>query len=598
MVLLVTGVVLLLSIDLRPWIESYASKTLGRRLTIGSVHVYWGNPLVVELRDLRLANPAWSSSPNLARVESASAEIDLWSLFSGPLRFEKLELINPVIALERNPAGTGNWRIRRASSKPSASPAPDRTKIPTFNHLAIRGGRVSYQASAGKALRIELEDLQLQADGTDKPLTITLSGAYNGQRGKLSAEGESFDDLRRPARPYRMHLSISNPAISIDLKGTLLDPLDFDGVKGSLSIKAQKLTDLLRILDAEISANFPIQFAGSVRREGNHWKLSDAQGQFAGSGFTGALALEEGRRREADDLSLDMAFEKLVLDPITGALASGGKAANWSTVPLHLEEKRGTNIAWRILADSLAYGQTHLSQVANRGHIIGGAVEIEQMKLVFAGGTINAGGAVKNVVGGGQATVQATLSGIDMAHLSKALGADAGQVTGKLDGAFSLDMMGDTLQAAVRTSRGHAVVGVRKAQIARHVIDRVSGDLLSFFRKREGMVAVSCVLGILHMKGGIGAIWPLRLRTPDGTLVGQGKVDVLRQRLDLTIKSDAASTSFFATDVPLAISGDFRNLKVLPATSPPAEQGVDPLRALPPGLRHLAERNPCVLKVD
>jgi hypothetical protein len=36
-------------------------------------------------------------------------------------------------------------------------------------------------------------------------------------------------------------------------------------------------------------------------------------------------------------------------------------------------------------------------------------------------------------------------------------------------------------------------------------------------------------LGVIDLKNGIGTIWPLKLRTPDATLVGYGRVDFPRQ---------------------------------------------------------------------
>jgi AsmA family protein len=108
-------------------------------------------------------------------------------------------------------------------------------------------------------------------------------------------------------------------------------------------------------------------------------------------------------------------------------------------------------------------------------------------------------------------------------------------------------------------------------------------------------VPVSCLLGIVDLKNGIGTIWPLKLRTPDATLVGYGRVDLPRQSLDLTIQSVAASTSFFAMDIPVSISGDFRKLHARAAEGPPiSPKGIDPLHGLPADMRALAQQNPCL----
>jgi AsmA family protein len=109
---------------------------------------------------------------------------------------------------------------------------------------------------------------------------------------------------------------------------------------------------------------------------------------------------------------------------------------------------------------------------------------------------------------------------------------------------------------------------------------------------------VNCLLGMVDLKNGMGTVWPLRLRTPDGNLVGGGSVDFLRQRLDLTIQSESASTSFFALDVPIGISGDFQHPSIQPQVASSGASlrsiGKDPLQDLPENLLAVARRNSCL----
>ena len=133
---------------------------------------------------------------------------------------------------------------------------------------------------------------------------------------KLTAEAQSFDAMRDTSRPYGIAFSIANASTSIEFKGTLEDPLDFDGVQGSLAIDAQKLDGLLRIFGAESGIEPPVRFAGDLQRQGDHWQLSDAKGKLGGSAFSGGLVLEEAVRGQPDDVSFDLAFPKLDLDPL------------------------------------------------------------------------------------------------------------------------------------------------------------------------------------------------------------------------------------------------------------------------------------------
>jgi AsmA family protein len=268
---------------------------------------------------------------------------------------------------------------------------------------------------------------------------------------------------------------------------------------------------------------------------------------------------------------------------------------DWSALSLHLEDRRGTNIAWRIVSTLLKYRKMRIADAGFQGRLASGAISLEQLKFALAGGTLDASGSANNVAGVGHVAVRAALSGFDAGQLSRLAGAEAAQIAGRLDGGAALDMTGDTVKSALKASRGHVVLAVTQAHVARDLIEKASTDLRSLFRRREGVVKVTCLLGVVDLRNGIGTIWPLRLRTPDGTLDGHGHVDFLRQRLDLTIQSVSASTSFFAMDVPVSVSGDFRNLHVRPVIGPSAAStGNDPLHDVPQEMRPLAERNLCL----
>ena len=600
--LVLTGsVFLLVSINLRHLLEQYESKSLDRRLTIGSLRIGWGNPLSFELRDIRLANAPWGSSPDMAQMERVSGEMDLWSLFGSAMRFEKLEVANPVIVLERNNEGIGNWRfgnIRSAASPPDHSNS--RSSFPTLIDLALRGGKVSFRTSSGNWLRMELHDLKVRSAGVDEPVTIALDGSYNDLPAKLTAEAQPFNILRDRSLPYGMTLSVANASIAMEFKGTLMDPLNFDGVRGSVTIEAQKLDDLLRIFGGESGYNPSLQLAGDLNRTGNQWQLSHAGGSLLNNAFTGTLTLEETGRGQADDVKTDLAFAELDLNPLlaTATKADGTSPRDWRALSLHFDEKRGTNIAAHIAAPLLKYRTMRLADAEFRGRLASGAVDLERLKFAFAGGTLDLSGSAENAVAGGHMAARAVLSGVDAGLLSGLAGTSTGQIAGRLDGGAVLDVSGDTVLAALKASRGHIVLAVTQAHIARALIEKISTDMRSLFRKREGTLEVICLLGVVDLKNGIGIVSPLRLRTSEGTVVGGGTADFMRQRLDLTIQSESASTSFFALDVPVSVTGEFRHPRIQMQTGSsgaalrPASN--DPLKDLPQDLRSLAGRNACL----
>jgi hypothetical protein len=113
------------------------------------------------------------------------------------------------------------------------------------------------------------------------------------------------------------------------------------------------------------------------------------------------------------------------------------------------------------------------------------------------------------------------------------------------------------------------------------------------FRKGEGMSAVKCLLGIATVKNGVAQISPLILRTPEATLTGGGTIDLAKNNLDLTIRSDPKSTGFVALDIPIRISGALD----APKAAPDSKSKFKPNLALPElakPIRKVAEESRCL----
>ena len=606
--IVVSAIVLVATIGLRPLVEQYATKTLDRRLAIGTLRIGWSNPLSVKISGLRLANAPWGSGPEMVRIESLSAEIDLRSLFSGVLRFEKLDVVKPEIILERDAGGIGNWRFNGAAS---ASPAyfvitpENRTRSPTLIDFHLHDGSVTYRTSSGAVLRNDLHELTIGSSGEDQPVSLALDGAYNGTPIRVSAKTQSFSVLRNGSVPFGVEILASTPTAKVDFKGTMMNPLDVDGMQGAMQIDTRQSGDLLNMFGADVVADFPLLLAGAFTRTGDHWLLSDAKGKLANDAFEGALTLTEAGRGKPDNIGIAASFSRLDLNPI---LAGDGKenpskgrtASNtdYGDLPLRLKAKRGTNFDMQIKAKELEYRTMHFANFAAYGRLASGEVTVSQLTFAFAGGTVDASGSAHSAALGSRVVANAAVSGAEASQIAGMLGAEAGQIAGKINGRATLEMTGETVKQALKASLGYAVLAMSDGRIARALLEKISTDLRSLFRKNESSAQISCLLGVLDLQDGRGAIAPFRLQTPGTVLIGGGQVDFSGERLDLTIKSEATSTGVFALDIPLHVSGGFAHLSVVPTIGSAAGWLDTPARnnlahELPPDLQQLANGNPC-----
>jgi AsmA family protein len=97
------------------------------------------------------------------------------------------------------------------------------------------------------------------------------------------------------------------------------------------------------------------------------------------------------------------------------------------------------------------------------------------------------------------------------------------------------------------------------------------------------------------LQDGIATIATLRLRTPDTTLTGEGRVDLAGKNVDVTVQTESGATSLLALRLPIRISGTFDALSVAPSFSAPNAQPMEgnPGRLTSPALQRLVDGNPC-----
>jgi uncharacterized protein involved in outer membrane biogenesis len=467
----------------------------------------------------------------------------------------------------------------------------------------LHDGSVTYRTSSGVVLRNDLHDLTIRTAGEDQPVSLALDSAYNGTPVRLNAKTQSFSVFRNGSVPFGVEFSASTPTAKVDFKGTMTEPLDFDGVQGPMQIDARQLGDLLNMFGADVRVDFPLLLAGAFARTGDRWKLSDTKGKLANSVFEGALTLTEAGRGKPDDIGIAANFVRLDLNPILASggngKTGGGRNNDYGALPLRVEAKRSTNFDAQIKVKVLEYRAMRIADFGAHGRLASGEVTVSQLTFAFAGGTVDASGSAHRSASGSHVVANAAVSRADANQIARMLGAAAGQIAGKISGRATLEMTGETVKEALKRSRGHAVLAMAEGQIARALLEKISTDLRSLFRKDESSAQISCLLGVIDMQNGQGTISPLRLRTPSTTLIGGGQVDFPGEHLGLTIKSEAASTGIFALDIPLHVSGGFADLSVEAAIGSsagwldaPARN--NPAHELPPDLQRLADTNSCV----
>lgn len=580
--------------DFRPFAERKLSAALERPVKIGSLSIRWGDPLELDIKDLSIANPSWADSPDMITLAHAFARIDTMPLLHGTLRYERLEIEKLVVVLERNPQGVGNWKFATGGGPSMPGPAvvpKNRQQMPTLLDFTISDSQIRYRTGSSHWLTIDLANGAINTTGDDQPVTVTADGAYNKTPAKLQLGGDSFIKMRDAAVPYGMTFALTNDLNAVNFHGTATNPLDFEGVKGAMTIDSKQFGALLKVLDADMPADFPFDIAGDFARTTDHWTLDGAKGQLAGNAFAGAVILDEGARGSPDHIALDLDFERLLLDSVVEKMGGGKGPGDPGKAKLDLPGKQSPEFKLKLDASNFQFRKLRLAKLSIAGTLGPGHVSLERLRLPFAGSTLTATGTAKQQGQASAVALSADLPGANITDFLKTFDIATKEISGTIDAHADLAGSGSTLDDLLAHGNGEAILAMREGKVSKDVLEKASTDLRTIFRKGEGMSRVDCLLAVAEIRNGIATISPLTLNSPDARLVGGGTIDLKSRSVDLVIKSDRKSTGFFALDIPIRISGALAAPKAEPSSK--SKISVPPPSTLSPAAQQLAQQSGC-----
>lgn len=599
----VTGIgavaaVVLVRMDMRPRIESLASARLGRAVTIQTLAIGWGSPIVVEATGLRLANPAWGSTPDMVSIGRLHAEVAVWPLLHGVLNLSQVVVDRPVVVLERDAGGMGNWVLSASGQRPPAARSPE---VPPAHFIAdfrLENGDLSFRTTRHNLLRVHVAAAGLQAANDAAPVMLHAEGSYNDLPLVADATLESFAALRQVPRPVEAEVTVAEKRSTLRFKGAITDPIGFDGIAGKIDVAAAALDELSEGVRGPRISDAKLAVTGMLDKQGDHWRLTELAGAVADTTVAGSVGLDEGKRGQPDHFEVNLDFAALDLRRLSARMLSDlAPQTGPKGIPLHVDENPAETYAVRIGVKEAVYGRYKLDALGVQASLEPARIALKKLSFGFAEGRVDVSGTDEAAGAGGHLTLDATLSGVSAERIVAMAGADAAMLAGKLDARATLQMTGTTTEDGLADSHGQAVLSMTRGRVSREFLELASLDLRLLLRKGGGYTSVVCFLAVAEMRNGAVSLAPLRLRTREGNFSGGGQLDLRRDAMDLYLQSDSKSTHFWALDIPLRITGSLASPQVRPSTRSAAPalnaRGAENLRLLSPDLRQTASGNRC-----
>ncbi len=579
-----------------------ASARLGRPVTIESLRITPGQRLDVTLSGVTIANIEGGTRAEMLRLDRLNAGLDLMALLGGQVVLPSAEVAGLSVLLERNAGRVANWHFGPAD--PAAAPttaapsAAGRGWMPLFQAIRITGSEILVRTTGGLTLPTRIETASLTSEGLHAPVLLSATGSYNDVALTLEGPLDSIASFRDGGAPFSLDLAATAGETTLALLGSARDPLNFDGVQGQIELRAAN-PDALLALGGAPSQGVPriaLELAGTFDRQGDVWRISMPMGTLDGAPFTGRLLqLTEGARGEPDAITLDLALTRLDLNRV---LRAGGHEADGAAdLPLAVFTAPDPLIEARLSAEAFTYGGLEARDARLVASLVPGQVRIPTLAMQAFGARISASGQLEADEADLRITADVTMGEADLEPLRRALGLRELPLAGRVEGRLAIAAHGRSLNAAARDAHVSAVLLMSGGSIAREVIEMASTDIRALFRTARGRTRLSCAIGVLDMRGGVGELAPLRLRSAQGMISGLATFDLNRNRLDLVIGSHRQTTGNFALDIPVRVSGSFADPDVQPAqwsgSGRARLSAPDHTAPIPPALREYARRSPC-----
>lgn len=487
-------------------VQARVKAATGRDLEIkGGVRIAPSLSPEIVVSDVRLANAPWGQAPALASAKRLDAQIALVPLLSGRVEVLRIELHEPVIALETDAKGQGNWALGGpAAAAPAPPGAAPSVPIPFgLGNLLVRNGRLSYRdGKSGQTTVVAIETLSLRSRGPDAPVQAEFRGRVDDVPVTLAGQLGPSGALLARRWPY-----------PIDLAG------EVGGQKSALGTK--------------------------LAMEGATLSLADTSLAYGKHSFEGRVAIDSGGARpkyvvDATLPVLDVPALTQRPGPERPAPAATPSSRVFPDTPVPLAGLAAVDadvhlaIGTLTLREGLVLQQTDL-----RFTLAGGKLDAPALKTQLFGGNVTARLAVDATRPEPALQLRAEASGVALGPLLAVAGVKRDVKDARLALRAEIATRGVSPHAWASGADGHVLASVGRGTLAAAQADPSAPttalfDAINPFRRADPSTELVCAVVRLPLAGGVARIdRSIAAETSKLAVSASGTLDFRSETLDL-----------------------------------------------------------------
>ena len=550
----------------------------GRALTInGSVRPTVFPSLGVRIEDVAMANADWSAQGPMLAAARLDVSVGLMDLLGGAVSVDRLELVDPVVLLERAADGRVNWDVASKTAAPSGATTTGggSTTLPEISLAEARiiNGKVTFiDAQADAQHRVEALDLtvalpsfQGRAEASGSALyngaTVTFDGALYGMAGLLNGD----------LTPIEAQVALGGTTASVT--GSFgMSPLGFEGQLTAQSTERATLFAAIGQAAPDLPSGFgrdqiTLQTGLTLATEGS-LHLRDMTLGLDGNSLRGDVDVFPGDQRPKVVATLDIPG----LDLSALAAQSGGEAgpsaapttsSGWSNAPIDVSALGLADAEIVLTTGAIGLGDATLDAVSARLVLDRARAVITLAPIRAYGGSIT-GEVIVNGRGGLSSRVNLALSGLQTQPLLTEF-LDFERLLGQADVSVNVLGVGISMAALMSSLEGSGNVSVGRGEILGLDLAGMMRNFDLNFQGEGARTIFDGITGQFSLTQGVLNTDDLTLAAPLLEVLTQGQVNMGAQNLDLTVVPVLLQNAEGAgISVPLRITGPWSAPRIRP----------------------------------
>jgi AsmA protein len=569
--------------NLQQMVKDKVHAATGRELSFSDAQLVIFPDVAVQLKNAALSNAPWAKDKFMLEVGTLDVMLALRPLFGRRVEIKSFNLKSPVVHLEKNVDGKGNWQfapVEKVAAAPAAVSSNGAGSAFKFQmgSVKISDGRFSFfDRAKNTQQQVDKVNLAVVFPGMDSPLHLDGDLEYRQKRINLVV------DLEKPAALLAGKTSPGSMDIKTDdMTAKVNGNFSEQGVlvKGDVDAQVSSLSALAAWLGAD-SRKLPFEkasFKSKAEVTTSQLALKDAvlsldEVEAKGDmmlGFSGKL-----------DLRARLALGKLALDRFTGggALSSSGESSvpaaaeqreGWDTTPIDFNGLKSVDADLVLNTQGFSLKGMDAGPSTLTVLLKDGALHFSSSDASLSGGKFSSGLTVDAAQAPPGMTFKFAMSGVQakpvletFAHFKKLSGTAESTVSVASRGVSQKDIIGNLSGNGSAVFRNGSLEGIDLLNIAKLVQNRL-GEMGVGTGKTD-FVEMG---GTFSLDKGVAINKDLTVKGPLVQATGAGSVDLpqeyVQYRITPVLAASATVSGAKGISVPLDIRGPFSKIRIKP----------------------------------